>query len=93
MREEVLFDNIRITPKNTTIQAMSSPSEQQAEGTWKQFKGQLQEAWGDLTGDDLDRYEGKREQLEGHIQEKTGENRKAVRKKIDRLSKDAKYSF
>lgn len=72
---------------------MSSPTEQEAKGTWKQFKGRLQEAWGDLTDDDLDRYEGKREQLEGHIQEKTGENRKAVRKKIDKLSEDAKYSF
>lgn len=32
-----------------------------------------------LTNDDLDRYEGKRDRLVGHIQEKTGEKRKAIR--------------
>jgi hypothetical protein len=35
---------------------MSSPTEQQAEGTWKVFKGKVQEAWGALSGDDLDRF-------------------------------------
>ena len=72
---------------------MSSPSEQQAGGKWKQFKGRMKEAWGTLTDDDLDRYEGKRDQLEGHIQEKTGEDRKEIRRKIDRLSKELKYKF
>ena len=72
---------------------MSSPTKQQAEGNWKQFKGRLREAWGILTDDDLDRYEGKRERLEGHIQEKTGERRKAVREKIDEIAKKVKYHF
>lgn len=72
---------------------MDTPREQQAEGTWKQFKGRMQEAWGALTGDDLDRYEGQREQLEGHIQEETGESRENIRKKIDKLATEAKYKF
>lgn len=72
---------------------MDNPRKQQAEGNWKQFKGRIQEAWGDLTGDDLDRYEGKREQLEGHIQEKTGESREDVRRRIDRIARDTKYSI
>ena len=59
----------------------------------EQFKGRMKEAWGTLTDDDLDRYEGKRDQLEGHIQEKTGEDRKEIRRKIDRLSKELKYKF
>lgn len=72
---------------------MDNPRKQQAEGNWKQFKGRIQEAWGDLTGDDLDRYEGKREQLEGHIQKKTGESREDVRRRIDRIARDTKYSI
>ncbi len=72
---------------------MSSPQAQQARGNWKQFKGRLQEAWGALTNDDLDRYEGRREQLEGFIQEKTGEAREAIRKRLDELSEEAQYRF
>lgn len=72
---------------------MSSPTRQQAEGAWKQFKGRLQEAWGALTNDDLDRYQGKRDQLVGHVQEATGEKRKAVLDRIDRISQDTEYTF
>lgn len=72
---------------------MAGPKEQQAKGNWKQFKGKMQEAWGTLTDDELDQYEGKREKLEGHIQEKTGENREAIRRKIDRMSQELKYKF
>jgi uncharacterized protein YjbJ (UPF0337 family) len=72
---------------------MGSPTSQQAKGAWKKFKGRLQEAWGVLTNDDLDRYEGKRDRLVGHIQEKTGEKRKAIRDRIDRISTEAKYKF
>ena len=68
-----------------------SPKGQQAEGSWKKFKGRLKEAWGDLTDDDLDRYEGQREQLEGHIQKRTGESREAVRQRIQRISDEIKY--
>ncbi|HHP7237676.1 CsbD family protein [Longibacter sp.] len=66
---------------------MTGPHEQQAEGSWKQFKGKLKEAWGVLSDDDLDRYEGKLDQLAGHIQEKTGEARADVRRKLDKMAK------
>ena len=72
---------------------MDSPKQQKAEGNWKQFKGKIQEMWGDLTGDDMDRFEGKRERLEGYLQEQTGENREAIRKKVDELSRETKYKF
>lgn len=72
---------------------MSSPIKQRAEGNWKQFKGRLQEAWGVLTNDELDRYEGQREQLEGHIQEKTGAERQAIRDRIDKIAREVKYKF
>lgn len=70
-----------------------SPAEQKAEGNWKQFRGRLREAWGSLTDDEVDRFQGRRDQLEGHIQEKTGETREAVRRKLDDLSKETKYNF
>lgn len=72
---------------------MDSPKEQRGSGTWKKFKGRLQEAWGDLTGDDLDRYQGKREQLEGHLEEKTGKSREKIRRKLDRISQEEGYKF
>jgi uncharacterized protein YjbJ (UPF0337 family) len=66
---------------------MTGPHEQQAEGNWKQFNGKLKEAWGVLSDDDLDRYEGKLDQLAGHIQEKTGETRADIRRKLDQMAK------
>jgi uncharacterized protein YjbJ (UPF0337 family) len=42
------------------------------EGNWKQFKGNVKEKWGRLTDDDLDVINGRREQLEGKIQERYG---------------------
>ena len=41
-------------------------------GNWKEFKGKVQEEWGELTGDELDRIEGQREQLVGLVQQKYG---------------------
>lgn len=72
---------------------IDSSEKQQAEGAWKQFKGGLQEVWGDLTGDDMDRFEGKRKQLEGHLQKKTGESREVVQAKIDTAYRESEYTF
>ena len=40
------------------------------EGNWKQMKGKIKEKWGDLTDDDITAINGKRDQLEGKIQER-----------------------
>jgi uncharacterized protein YjbJ (UPF0337 family) len=53
------------------------------EGNWKQFKGKVKEQWSHLTDDDLDKIAGKREQLEGKIQERAGITRDAARKDVD----------
>jgi len=42
------------------------------EGNWTQFKGKVQEQWGNLTDDDLNKIEGNRKQLAGIIQERYG---------------------
>ena len=44
----------------------------QIEGNWKQFKGQAQAKWGDLTDDELQRAKGNRQEMAGIIQEKYG---------------------
>jgi uncharacterized protein YjbJ (UPF0337 family) len=49
----------------------------------KQFKGRVKEKWGNLTDDDLDRVAGRREQLEGLIQERYGVAKDQVRKDVD----------
>jgi len=64
---------------------MPTPEEQQVEGLWNQFSGRVKEAWGALSDDDLSRYEGKMDQLVGHIQEKTGEKRTEIRERLDAL--------
>jgi uncharacterized protein YjbJ (UPF0337 family) len=42
------------------------------QGKWKQMRGQMQQKWGDLTNDDLERIEGSQTELEGILQERYG---------------------
>lgn len=51
---------------------------------WKQVKGKIKEQWGKLTDDEIDRLEGKGDQLAGKLQEKYG----LARDEAERQSKD-----
>ncbi len=42
------------------------------EGNWKDFKGKVQQKWGQLTDDDLDVIEGNRQELAGRLQQRYG---------------------
>ena len=53
------------------------------EGNWKQMKGRVKERWGKLTDDDLAAIAGRREQLEGKIQERCGYAKSQARKEIE----------
>ena len=53
------------------------------EGNWKQVKGNIKEKWGKLTDDDLTVINGRRDQLEGKIQERYGIAKDQVKKDID----------
>jgi uncharacterized protein YjbJ (UPF0337 family) len=53
------------------------------EGNWKQLKGKVKEKWADITDDDLARLDGKRETLEGVLQERYGKGKDMVRKDVD----------
>ena len=52
------------------------------EGNWKQVKGQVKEKWGKLTDDDLTAINGRRDQLEGKIQERYGIAKDQARRKL-----------
>lgn len=69
---------------------IKSPTGQQISGNWKQLVGKVKETWGELTDDDLDKFNGQRDQLEGLIEERTGESRAAIRRTIDKLSESVK---
>lgn len=56
------------------------------EGNWHQMKGKAVEQWGKLTNDDLDRLDGKREQLIGRIQECYGITRDEAEKQVTEWS-------
>ncbi len=53
------------------------------EGNWKTFKGQVQQRWGDLTNDDLDKINGKRTELVGKIQNRYGIARDEAERQVD----------
>jgi uncharacterized protein YjbJ (UPF0337 family) len=52
-------------------------------GNWKQQQGTIRQKWGKLTDNDLALIDGKREQLEGLIQERYGLQKDQVRKDVD----------
>lgn len=55
----------------------------QMEGNWKQLKGKVRSAWGDLTDDDVESVGGRREALVGKIQERYGKAREDAEKAVD----------
>jgi uncharacterized protein YjbJ (UPF0337 family) len=53
------------------------------QGSWKEMRGKAQQRWGRLTNDDLDVIEGKREELEGKLQEAYGYSREKAREEFE----------
>lgn len=60
------------------------------EGKWKEMKGQVKEWWGKLTDDDLERVEGKADQLVGLLQQKYGYTKQYAEEEINRRLDAAK---
>ena len=52
-------------------------------GKWNQLKGEVKRKWGQMTDDDLLQVEGNMDKLIGKIQERTGEQRDAIRQWLD----------
>ena len=53
------------------------------EGNWKEVKGKVKEKWGKLTDDDLTAISGKRDQLEGDLQQRYGFAKDLARRDVD----------
>ena len=61
-------------------------NEQTLQGHWNEIKGKLREKWGQLTGDDVERFSGDVDKLVGMIQRKTGAARSAVEEYLEEIS-------
>ena len=60
------------------------------QGKWREMKGKVKEQWGKLTDDDLDKIEGKSEQLLGLLQQRYGYARDKAEEEYKRFTE--KYS-
>lgn len=58
------------------------------EGKWKQFRGEVKERWGELTDDELDQIEGRRDQVVGLLQEKYGYAKEDAEDEYDEFVED-----
>lgn len=56
-------------------------------GKWKQLRGQVQQKWGDLTNDDLDRVKGTQTEFEGVLQERYGYTKERAKEEVDNFLK------
>ncbi|HZN35607.1 MAG TPA: CsbD family protein [Pirellulaceae bacterium] len=56
-------------------------------GDWKKFKGQIRERWGEFTDDELDKFQGRREQFEGMLQKKYGMAKDEAQRQLDEFEK------
>lgn len=54
-----------------------------AEGKWKQMKGKIQQQWGKLTDDDVDRINGQRKEFVGLMQERYGKKKDEAEREFD----------
>jgi len=61
-------------------------NQNQWEGKWDQMKGQLRQAYGDLTDQELESAKGDREELVGRIKEKYGDTKETINQKIDEIA-------
>ncbi len=53
------------------------------EGNWKEIKGKAKQQWGKLTDDELDVAAGRREELEGLLQNRYGYAKDKAKTEID----------
>ena len=60
-------------------------NEDQFKGKWNQIKGEVKKKWAKLTDDDLKYAEGSMDKLVGRIQERTGDEKEAIKKEINRF--------
>jgi len=62
-------------------------------GKWKQLKGSVRQAWGELTDDEVDQIAGRRDQLAGKLQQKYGYSKMEAGSEIDSFLRDAEQEL
>ena len=62
------------------------------EGDWKQLRGKAKQRWGQLTDDDLTIIKGRRDQLEGKLQERYGYAKSQARREIEDWYRSTEFS-
>jgi uncharacterized protein YjbJ (UPF0337 family) len=53
------------------------------EGNWEQIRGHVKEWWGNITDDELDKIEGKRDRLIGLLQKQYGYTKAQAEQEVD----------
>lgn len=60
-------------------------NENYAQGKWKEIKGSIQKAWGDLTSDELESTKGDATKIAGMLQTKYGLAQEDARSKLHEI--------
>lgn len=68
-------------------------NQQTLQGNWNEIKGKLRSKWGQLTGDELQTFDGNVDHLIGLIQRKTGEARSAVENFLEEVTSNGASTF
>lgn len=58
------------------------------EGKWQQMRGQAKQRWGNLTDNDLDKANGKADELAGLLKEKYGYTTERAHQEVDSFLKE-----
>jgi uncharacterized protein YjbJ (UPF0337 family) len=58
-------------------------NQDQVAGKWDVIKGKAKRIWGELTDDDFTKAEGSADKLYGIIQQRFGDAKEAIQKKLD----------
>ena len=60
-------------------------NQEQFNGKWDEIKGGMRNLWGKLTDDELEQSKGNLLSVSGIVQEKYGETKESIKKKLDSL--------
>jgi uncharacterized protein YjbJ (UPF0337 family) len=60
-------------------------NKEQFQGKWRQMRGKINQQWGKLTDDELDQIEGNYDMFIGKIQEKYGNSREDIERRLDTM--------
>jgi uncharacterized protein YjbJ (UPF0337 family) len=60
-------------------------NQDQLQGAFEQLKGKVKRIWGEITDDDMKKAEGSMDRLYGIIQQRFGDSKEEIKRKIDQI--------